>query len=305
IHGPGSTPIAEVAADGTTHWLHADELGSVRAITDGQGTVVGTSTFDAYGAPTDRTGSVTSRIGFQGNYMEAGSGLQYLLARVYDPGTGQFLTVDPAVLTTKQPYAFAASDPSTYRDPTGLDVTLSGHGDWQVQNGYTTVPEGTTVVFHTPAGWAMTDQLGNAVERTGTSRYEERYGPGSIIPNYFLHPPMDLTVEPTSRTVNASTGLGKLLAPNQGEVHWAACRLLSSNREERRRLGDPGSASYDRWVGDHVRGQRVRRSDQSDGVGGWGIRSVPVFGDSQRGKDPDRTGPYRDEADPIIFMPGV
>ncbi|MCY7418885.1 MAG: hypothetical protein LH650_10380, partial [Chloroflexi bacterium] len=214
-----------------------DPLGRVASITRDQGKPQqttrrcawpGTFAFDAYGKPTGHTGPAATRIGFGGNYTDLGSGLQYLLARVYDPATAQFLTVDPLVLATKQPYAFAASDPLTYGDPTGLDVTLAGHGWFDPSNGMTTVPDGTTVIFHTPAGWTMTDALGVEVERSGRSRYEERYGPGAVIPNYVLGKPSGLHTQPTSRTVTVSTPLSGLLRPNHGDVHWAACRVVDN-----------------------------------------------------------------------------
>jgi hypothetical protein len=47
--------------------------------------------------------------------------LVYLRARDYDPATGQFLSVDPEVDTTDQPYAYAGNDPVSLTDPSGLD----------------------------------------------------------------------------------------------------------------------------------------------------------------------------------------
>ena len=41
-------------------------------------------------------------------------------AASYDPATGQFLTRDPAVAMTMEPYAYAANDPVNLTDPTGL-----------------------------------------------------------------------------------------------------------------------------------------------------------------------------------------
>lgn len=42
--------------------------------------------------------------------------------RYYDPGTGQFLSVDPAVDQTEQPYAYVNGDPVDSVDPLGLGV---------------------------------------------------------------------------------------------------------------------------------------------------------------------------------------
>jgi RHS repeat-associated protein len=43
------------------------------------------------------------------------------VTRYYDPATGQFLSVDPLVGLTGQPYAYAGNDPINATDPTGLD----------------------------------------------------------------------------------------------------------------------------------------------------------------------------------------
>jgi RHS repeat-associated protein len=45
--------------------------------------------------------------------------LIYLINRYYDPTTGQFTSLDPAVDSTLQPYAYAAGDPIINTDPTG------------------------------------------------------------------------------------------------------------------------------------------------------------------------------------------
>jgi hypothetical protein len=50
--------------------------------------------------------------------------------RYYDPTTDQFLSVDPDVATTEQPYLYAGDDPVNGVDPMGLDPTeiLYGQG---------------------------------------------------------------------------------------------------------------------------------------------------------------------------------
>jgi RHS repeat-associated protein len=93
----------------------------VRLITDDTGGVVGSSAFDAFGNRT-HTGTADSAFGFTGNWTDPGTGLLYLRARDYDPATGQFLSVDPAVDATRQPYAYTGNSPLLLTDPTGLDA---------------------------------------------------------------------------------------------------------------------------------------------------------------------------------------
>jgi RHS repeat-associated protein len=49
--------------------------------------------------------------------------------RYYDPGTGQFLSVDPLVNLTEQPYQYAGDDPVNNTDPTGLFCILGHNPD--------------------------------------------------------------------------------------------------------------------------------------------------------------------------------
>ena len=62
-----------------------------------------------------------SAFGFTGAWTDAVTGLVHLRARDYDPATGQFLSVDPAVDSTRQPYAYTGNNPIQRTDPSGLD----------------------------------------------------------------------------------------------------------------------------------------------------------------------------------------
>jgi RHS repeat-associated protein len=98
IYGASITPLAQVdSATGAFQYLSADILGSVRVITDDAGVMVGASTFSAFGSRTVHTGTADSAFGFTGNWTDPITGFIYLRARDYDPRSGQFLTVDPAV----------------------------------------------------------------------------------------------------------------------------------------------------------------------------------------------------------------
>lgn len=113
---------------------------SVLAITDGMGSVYamiqsepvpGSATgqfvftiksqyaYSSFGARTLVSGTDTSSIGFVSEQHDS-SGLVYLRARYYDPSTAQFMSLDPMVMTTLDPYGYANGNPLQVIDPLGL-----------------------------------------------------------------------------------------------------------------------------------------------------------------------------------------
>jgi RHS repeat-associated protein len=122
IYGPEGVPIEQINS-GSATYLHHDQLGSIRILTNSSGEVTGTYRYGPNGAVWKRTGTTTSKMGFAGQFrMSAEHQLIYLHARVYDPVTAQFLSVDPAVAETGEPYGYAAENPVNEVDPSGLDV---------------------------------------------------------------------------------------------------------------------------------------------------------------------------------------
>jgi RHS repeat-associated protein len=103
---------------GTVEYLHHDQAGSTRLLTGSTGTVTGKCTYSPYGTPTCE-GTATTPLGYDGQYTSPDTGLIYMRARTYDPSTGQFLTVDPWVGLTGEPYSYAEDDPINKYDPTG------------------------------------------------------------------------------------------------------------------------------------------------------------------------------------------
>ncbi|MFG2907349.1 ricin-type beta-trefoil lectin domain protein [Kitasatospora sp. NPDC048286] len=91
--------------------------------------------FDPYGGPRGAVPtSWTDNRGYLGKPVDSGSGLNLLGARNYDPSLGRFLTVDP-VFQPGDPnqmggYAYAANNPATKSDPSGLkaDPVFYGFG---------------------------------------------------------------------------------------------------------------------------------------------------------------------------------
>ncbi|MGH2443091.1 MAG: RHS repeat-associated core domain-containing protein, partial [Chloroflexota bacterium] len=114
VYGPGGLPLEQVTGSSVLFFLQ-DQLGSTRGMTDSSGSIAGTYTYGAYGQTVLHTGGATP-LQYAGQYTDAESGLQYLRARCYDPSTAQFLTVDPALMLTGDPYGYAAKCSARWRD---------------------------------------------------------------------------------------------------------------------------------------------------------------------------------------------
>ena len=134
--GPANTPPV------ATRYNHFDHLGSVTAISDETGQVIGSSrggvdatmsSYDAWGARRSFDGSAASpasfnlQVGhreFTGHEAIPNVGLVNMNGRVYDPELGRFLSPDPNVqfiadLQSYNRYSYVLNNPLRYTDPTG------------------------------------------------------------------------------------------------------------------------------------------------------------------------------------------
>jgi RHS repeat-associated protein len=125
VYGPGGLPLEQVTG-ATTYYLHHDQLGSTRLLTDATGATQATYSYDPYGKLVAISGSIINPLQFAGQYTDSESGFQYLRARYYDPVTGQFITRDPVVTMTRQAYSYSANSPTNRSDPSGLCSPLPG-----------------------------------------------------------------------------------------------------------------------------------------------------------------------------------
>jgi RHS repeat-associated protein len=129
IYGLSATPAEQVKlSTGAITYLVPDTLGSVRGIVSSAGALTALASYDAWGNP-QTSGSLSSYtpFGFAGGYTDP-TGLVYLVNRYYDPGTGQFISLDPDVRQTQQPYAYANGNPVSNTDPSG--DSAAGYAFW-------------------------------------------------------------------------------------------------------------------------------------------------------------------------------
>ena len=110
------------------------------------------------------------------------------------------------------------------------EITLSGHGVWEKDLGYTIVPENTWVNRFGPLDETLSNTEANLVEQ-GWLDPVWTYGPGDVIPNMRLLPPADrisylkLAGDPIFLNEMHQEGLllSEILKPGMGPVNWAAC----------------------------------------------------------------------------------
>jgi RHS repeat-associated protein len=116
------TPGISENRSGTSAFYHPDAIGSTRDITNSSQTVTDTRRFDAFGMPTETSGSNPTPFGFvaAGQYQsDTDSGLMLLGHRYYDSSIGRFISRDPAYAGDNW-YAYCDNDPLRKADPSGL-----------------------------------------------------------------------------------------------------------------------------------------------------------------------------------------
>ncbi|MEA4883923.1 MAG: RHS repeat-associated core domain-containing protein [Clostridia bacterium] len=112
--------VREDSNPSQTYFLHADMVGSIRAITDSAGEVVARFGYEPFGLLTMSTGPMAAGApGFTGKPEDGATGLYYFGARHYDSGVGRFLSRDPIYYGSNW-YSYCSSSPLAYYDPNGL-----------------------------------------------------------------------------------------------------------------------------------------------------------------------------------------
>jgi len=121
VYGPGDDePVVWYEGSGTTdrRWLHADERGSVVAVSNASGVSIGTNTYDEYGVP--GAGNI-GRFQYTGQAYLPTIGMYYYKARIYSSRLGRFMQTDPIGYGDGMNWHnYVGGDPINGADPSGL-----------------------------------------------------------------------------------------------------------------------------------------------------------------------------------------
>ena len=128
LYGIGIDDILQMHRNGQDYWYHKNHLGSVVALTDGQGSVMERYEYDPYGKLTiyDANDSVltVSSVGniyyFTGREYDFETGLYNYRARSLHPGLGRFMQHDPLLYVDAMGlYHYVGNMPTGMVDPWG------------------------------------------------------------------------------------------------------------------------------------------------------------------------------------------
>ena len=115
------TPIG-IRAPGLKEFFIYNHQGSVTATVDYATSAVKRTHYTPYGDTRNETNPApTTDHRFLNQIRDETSGLSYLNNRHYDPTTGTFVSVDPLVASTGDPYLYGAANPVRISDPSGLE----------------------------------------------------------------------------------------------------------------------------------------------------------------------------------------
>lgn len=208
-----SGPLATDAGGAVSFFVknpHGDVVASAVS-----GSLVSSRIYSPYGEP---IGGASSSLGYQGQRTDAATGLVDMATRHYDPSMGRFISQDSVFGDLNSPmslnqYAYAAGNPVTMWDPTGMACQLAGKPGHLVSTCSGAIDAG--------AG-SRAAREGNDGYGDGTTEALAGYRAGSVIPKDVANTikAYQPTIDAASRAypeVPSSVVAGTLAAEIQGD----------------------------------------------------------------------------------------
>lgn len=129
-NGPGIDNKLSLKTGSDVKYFLQDHLGSTVGLTDANGSLTSTQTYDSFGNGTNT--SFPTRYQFTGREFDSFTGLQFSRARHYDPKIGRFISEDPIGFEGGDInlYGYVWNSPLRFTDPMGLQGWGSRFADW-------------------------------------------------------------------------------------------------------------------------------------------------------------------------------
>ena len=126
-------PVAMTDKDGNRYYLHYDQVGSLRAVSDTNHNIIKEITYDTYGnILKDTNPSFKVPFGFAGGLYDPDTKLTHFGYREYDAYTGKWTAKDPIGFAggDSNLYGYVLGDPVGFVDSWGLyhDPRFNGRG---------------------------------------------------------------------------------------------------------------------------------------------------------------------------------
>ncbi|MEA2561003.1 MAG: mucin9 [Acidobacteriota bacterium] len=231
----------------TSAYYVEDGLGSIVGLTNSAGVQTDRYRYDAWGVRTQVQGSTANPFGYRGQWTDGTTGLQYLRARHFSPGTGRFLTRDVAAFRLNDPidlnrYTYAGADPINAYDPTGFSVaieygtiakyssenaTIEGYYVGRISETLLSCAMNVLLAMSVDAAWRQlaNQQIPNPFSKNGKPPWEGKADKITVAFGWIVKKPLDIPL--TDWQVDPRTEAGRKILLAKAAMFKAGPRELA------------------------------------------------------------------------------